>query len=124
MSKPTDPWKYSSKEGYVTEDGKVRIYGFSDEQVEELHQASPCGKGPVVVDLEPGRYSWCTCGHSQRQPFCDSAHRDAGTNRKSYKFEVLEAGTFELCMCKQTGNPPFCDGSHEQLQGCEDGEAG
>ena len=29
-------------------------------------------KGPYVVTLEEGKkYGWCTCGLSEKQPFCD-----------------------------------------------------
>lgn len=74
--------------------------------------------GPVEVYLEPGRYSWCSCGHSQNQPFCDSSHREPenNTNRKSVKFEITQGQTVALCRCKQTKTPPFCDGTHETLR--------
>ena len=71
-------------------------------------------KEPVAVELETGRpYSWCTCGLSARQPFCDASHR--GTDFASLKFTVEEPKTAYLCQCKQTKNPPYCDGSHNQL---------
>ena len=119
MTKPDQPWSYSSKDGYVAPGGKVRIYGFSQEPDEPLDDACLAGREPVQVDLEPGRYSWCTCGYSKKQPFCDNEHREAPTNRKSYKFEVLERSTFAFCMCKQTETPPFCDGSHLKCNGDE-----
>lgn len=110
ISRPSDPWKFSDREGYVTDDGKIRIFGFSQVPEEELSEPLAAGDGPLTLRLEAGRYSWCTCGHSQNQPFCDNAHREADTNRKSYKFEVLEQTTIEFCMCKRTSTPPFCDG--------------
>lgn len=75
------------------------------------------GLRPVDVYLEPGRYSWCSCGHSQNQPFCDGAHKDpaCGTNRRSVKFELEQAQVVRLCLCKHTQTPPFCDGSCESL---------
>ena len=31
---------------------------------------------PAIVKVQPGKVnSWCTCGLSASQPFCDSAHR-------------------------------------------------
>ncbi|MFH1911670.1 MAG: CDGSH iron-sulfur domain-containing protein [Pseudomonadota bacterium] len=24
--------------------------------------------------MQPGKYFWCSCGHSAIQPFCDGAH--------------------------------------------------
>lgn len=74
--------------------------------------------GPVEVTLEPGTYSWCTCGLSAKQPFCDGTHKDEtkGTNRKSLKFEITQAQTVKLCRCKHTKTPPFCDGTHNTIK--------
>ena len=42
---------------------------------ENLPRMSACE--PAVVNVEAGKvYSWCTCGLSVKQPFCDNAHRD------------------------------------------------
>lgn len=68
---------------------------------------------PVVMDLEPGSYYWCSCGQSTNQPFCDGSHK--GTGFTPLKFEIAETKTVALCNCKHTGNTPFCDGSHSKL---------
>jgi len=69
---------------------------------------------PKVVHLEAGKkYAWCSCGHSQTQPFCNGAHKDKGF--KPVIFTAEESGEAWLCMCKQTTTPPFCDGSHANL---------
>lgn len=82
---------------------------------------------PVMVKVEAGKtYAWCTCGLSEKQPFCDGTHKriepiinEAGES--VLPFKSLKA-TFEndeevwFCMCKQTKNPPFCDGSHKLLK--------
>ena len=70
-------------------------------------------KKPYVVTLQPGKYSWCTCGLSQKEPFCDSSHK--GTEFRSCKFELEEEKTIKLCGCKHTSTPPFCDGTHNRL---------
>ncbi len=72
-------------------------------------------KGPVRVELEPKLYSWCTCGQSKNDPFCDGSHQNADGVFRSLKFEITEAKTYSLCTCKLTQNPPFCDGSHKNL---------
>lgn len=70
-------------------------------------------KSPYEVTLQPGKYAWCTCGLSQKQPFCDASHK--GTEFKSLKFEITEETTVYLCGCKQTANAPFCNGAHNSL---------
>ena len=68
---------------------------------------------PIVIELEPGKYSWCACGKSQKQPFCDGSHK--GTSFSPVRFEVTEKKKVALCACKQTANAPFCDGTHKKL---------
>jgi CDGSH-type Zn-finger protein len=72
-------------------------------------------KGPYVMEVEPGRYAWCTCGYSQKQPYCDTSHRDHAPEMRSLKVEITEKKTVAWCGCKQTGTPPFCDGTHNSL---------
>ena len=71
------------------------------------------GHQPQVVDLEPGTYFWCSCGHSRKQPFCDGSHQ--GTGMAPVKFTVEEPCEMALCLCKHTGDAPRCDGSHTKL---------
>ncbi|MCF8357964.1 MAG: CDGSH iron-sulfur domain-containing protein [Prolixibacteraceae bacterium] len=70
-------------------------------------------KAPAAVELKPGKYFWCACGHSKNQPFCDGSHKDTGIT--PVPFEVEEKKTYYLCQCKQTKNKPFCDGTHRSL---------
>lgn len=53
-------------------------------------------------------YSFCPCGKSQKQPFCDGSHKEV-TQFKSLKFTMLKTETVELCMCKYSKTLPFCD---------------
>ena len=70
-------------------------------------------KAPYVIDVEPGRYAWCSCGRSNKQPYCDGSH--SGTGMVPLVCEVDAAGKKAWCGCKHTGNPPYCDGSHSKL---------
>ena len=70
-------------------------------------------KKPVVLDLEPGTYWWCACGHSKNQPWCDGSHKDTGMSPVQTKID--EAKKAAMCMCKRTGKQPFCDGAHSKL---------
>ena len=71
------------------------------------------GDAPVKFELEANKkYSWCTCGHSPEQPFCNGSHREAKSTTP-LSFMVEENKTAYLCTCKLTTNPPYCDGSHK-----------
>ena len=68
---------------------------------------------PFPVELEAGqRISWCACGRSENQPFCDGSHKGTGISPVRYTPEANQKAF--LCGCKQTQNPPFCDGSHNK----------
>ena len=70
-------------------------------------------KVPIIMDMKPGEYYWCSCGKSDNQPFCSGAH--AGTNFTPLKVEITEAKKVAWCMCKHSEKKPFCDGSHSKL---------
>jgi CDGSH-type Zn-finger protein len=68
--------------------------------------------GPIAFKVEKGKsYSWCSCGKSTNQPFCDASHD--GTRFYPFEYEATETKTVYFCGCKSTHNPPFCDRSHE-----------
>lgn len=70
------------------------------------------GNAPIKVNLEKGkRYSWCSCGLSDNQPYCDGKHK--GTDYSPVKFVAEESKEAWFCTCKKTSNPVFCDGSHK-----------
>ncbi|XP_036969170.1 CDGSH iron-sulfur domain-containing protein 3, mitochondrial-like [Acanthopagrus latus] len=72
-------------------------------------------KKPFKVELVGGkRYSWCTCGHSKKQPFCDGAHKTKAQGLMPLRFIPEKDCTVWLCGCKYTNSPPYCDGTHKQ----------
>ncbi|MAD06643.1 MAG: glutamate synthase [Gammaproteobacteria bacterium] len=71
-------------------------------------------KTPLPVDVEEGRkYFWCSCGKSDRQPFCDGSHQ--GTDFLPLTYMAETTRTLYFCACKHTHDAPLCDGSHNSL---------
>lgn len=72
-------------------------------------------KQPFEVNLVAGKkYSWCSCGLSKKQPFCDGSGRKTDLQFAPLRFFVEESKTVLLCGCKQTKTPPYCDGTHKE----------
>ena len=71
-------------------------------------------KSPLPEDVEAGpKYFWCSCGNSNRQPFCDGAHQ--GTDFLPLTYTAETTRTLYFCACKHTRDAPLCDGSHNSL---------
>ncbi len=69
---------------------------------------------PKPWDLKAGEtVSWCSCGRSKNQPFCDGSHQ--GTDLKALSFTADKDDRYFFCQCKRTVKPPFCDGSHKKI---------
>jgi len=76
------------------------------------------GTQPCCVAVSAEKtYAWCSCGLSEKQPFCDGKHKMIeGMPFKSLKVTFEKDQDAWFCTCKKTKNPPFCDGSHKHLE--------
>ena len=71
-------------------------------------------KIPFEVEvIKEKKYLWCSCGLSEKQPFCDNSHKGTGFIPLVYK--ATEDKKIFFCGCKQTEKPPICDNSHKNL---------
>ena len=71
-------------------------------------------KAPFPVEAEEGKtYSWCACGQSSKQPFCEGSHK--GSDFTPVKYTAEKAGRVFFCGCKNTAKAPLCDGTHSKL---------
>ncbi len=70
--------------------------------------------GPYTQETQAGKYAWCACGHSKKQPFCDGSHK--GTGFSPMIVEIPETRRVAWCGCKHSKNKPFCDGSHGEIK--------
>jgi CDGSH-type Zn-finger protein len=69
---------------------------------------------PFKIDVEAGKtYYWCTCGLSNKQPFCDGSHK--GSVFSPVKYDATAAGDVWFCGCKRSAKAPLCDGTHKKL---------
>lgn len=81
-------------------------------------------KKPFRVDVKKYHlYTWCGCGISSLQPYCDGkacVHPQLRRRIKAgpVKYIAPEDREVWFCNCKQTKHRPFCDGSHrsEEVQ--------
>ncbi len=71
-------------------------------------------KAPYAIEVEEGKnYFWCSCGKSNKQPFCDGSHKE--TDFTPVKYTAEKDGKVFFCGCKVSNNKPLCDGSHKEL---------
>jgi CDGSH iron-sulfur domain-containing protein 3 len=83
---------------------------------EKLPRIAKCE--PAMVKVVPGKvYSWCSCGLSEKQPLCDSSHKQVeGMPMRSLKVQFEKEEEVWFCQCKHTSTPPFCDGTHHSFE--------
>lgn len=77
-------------------------------------------KFPFKYKVEKDKaYSWCSCGYSINQPFCDMTHKILWTNSvikrtpkyRPIKYIATETKEVWFCNCKQSKERPICDGT-------------
>lgn len=64
-----------------------------------MKKSSTTSKAPELVTLENGPFTWCTCGKSSRQPFCDGTHRQ--TKFIAVSFKIPASREAWLCSGKK-----------------------
>ncbi len=70
-------------------------------------------KAPYIMEVSPGKYWWCACGKSSKQPYCDGSHKGSGISPVMEEFS--ETTRVAWCGCKQSNKGVRCDGTHKQL---------
>jgi CDGSH iron-sulfur domain-containing protein 3 len=74
-----------------------------------IHQ----GYYPHNYYLQAGKvYSWCSCGITSNNPWCDQFCNTLPTRNRPMAFNVDESGYYKICNCKVSANAPFCNGTH------------
>lgn len=71
-------------------------------------------KHSIKIEVKAGEvYTWCACGLSNTQPFCDGSHR--GTGYSPVVYVAQEPKIIGFCGCKHSKKGAVCDGSHKAL---------
>ena len=70
-------------------------------------------KKPYIIDMKAGKYAFCTCGESSKQPFCDGAH--SGGDFRPEIVVLDEDRKIAWCGCKHSKKGSFCDGMHNKI---------
>ena len=69
---------------------------------------------PYKTDVEEEKsYTWCACGRSANQPFCDGSHAGTGITPKTYT--ATETKSVRFCGCKASKTGAICDGANNNL---------
>ena len=70
-------------------------------------------KKPYVMKMKAGKYAFCTCGQSSKDPFCDGSH--AGSEFRPEIVVLEEDKKAAWCGCKRSSKGAFCDGAHNKI---------
>ncbi len=74
----------------------------------------PKQSAPYVKDEKPGKVAWCSCGESEKSPYCDGAHARKNTGKTPIVVELTEEKKVAWCGCGRSGKKPYCDGTHSK----------
>lgn len=69
---------------------------------------------PLIVELSPGKHAICTCGRTERAPFCDGSHAGCALRPDLVEVDKLPMN-IAWCTCRASDRMPYCDGSHRQF---------
>jgi len=70
-------------------------------------------KSPYIVNEKCRKIAFCSCGLSNKDPYCDGSHKGTGFSPKI--IEIKEEKKVAWCGCKKSNKGAFCDGSHKHL---------
>ncbi len=70
-------------------------------------------KLPYIVNETSGKKAFCSCGLSNKDPYCDGSHK--GTRFSPHIIELKKERKVAWCGCKHSKKGAFCDGTHKNL---------
>ncbi len=108
-----DPSKHIDMSKFEHKNVKLKIFKDEEFATTEIRNPIPISPrlGPYEVvnpKLEGKTYHWCACGMSNKQPFCDGAHKNGKIRPLSFKLGE-KVDSMLLCGCKLSTLKPFCD---------------
>jgi CDGSH-type Zn-finger protein len=68
---------------------------------------------PYIVNEKAGKKAFCSCGLSNKNPYCDGSHKGTGFSPDIIELEADK--TIAWCGCKHSKKGAFCDGTHKNL---------
>jgi len=79
-----------------------------------MSEAGCTNTAPYVIEAEEGKtYYYCTCGLSEKQPFCDGKHK--GSDFSPIAHTAEKAGNVYCCGCRASKKGALCDGAHKTI---------
>jgi len=83
---------------------------------EDKNRPKPQRIKPYIETVKPGKYAWCACGQSKKDPYCDGTHASVEGNFSPIIEVVEKEKKVAWCGCKFASSAPHCNGSHAKYQ--------